>query len=381
MLIVLAILFAQGLSTETTGDAGVPSEPEGRAADLPAERPILGEVDGELRPIGRLHPDEVVLTFDDGPDPTWTPKISDLLEREGVPATFFMVGEHVTRHPELAEDLRARGFELGNHTFTHANLSKVPGWQLDLQMSLTESAIAGATGVRPRLMRPPYSAAEDAVGEGDLDAFERVAEKGYLVSLSTLDSEDWGAPGAAAIVRNSLPPPGRGGVILMHDGGGDRSETLDALGRLIPKLRDRGYRFTTLSQVAGRPSSDVDLEASGSERLRGELLIGSLAVSRVLTEILALLLIPIGLLAVGRAILLVILARRHARAATAPAPGKGDMPPASILVPAYNEEAVIAQSVRSLASSEYPEFEVVVIDDGSTDDTAAIVESLGLPRG
>jgi peptidoglycan/xylan/chitin deacetylase (PgdA/CDA1 family)/GT2 family glycosyltransferase len=380
MLIVLAILFAQGLSTETTGAAGVPTEPEGEPAHLPSRSPILGEQDGELRPIGRMSPGEVSLTFDDGPDPTWTPRIADLLEREGVPATFFVVGENATRYPELVDDLQRRGFELGNHTFSHANLTQLPSWQLDLQMSLTESAIAGSAGVRPRLMRPPYSADKSAVGEGDLAAFKAVAESGYLVALSTIDSEDWRRPGVDEIVSNSIPESGRGGVVLLHDGGGDRDQTVEALERLIPALRERGFRFTTLSQIAGRQTSEIDLAASESEQLRGELLIGALSVSRTLTEILKALLIPIGLLAVARVVLLVVLARRHARAARRRPPAPDTKPPVSILVPAYNEAAVIEPAVRSLAASDYPDFEVIVIDDGSTDDTGRIVEELDLKR-
>jgi cellulose synthase/poly-beta-1,6-N-acetylglucosamine synthase-like glycosyltransferase len=168
-------------------------------------------------------------------------------------------------------------------------------------------------------------------------------------------------------------------VILMHDGGGDRSETLDALKRLVPELRARGFRFVSLTTLLGTGAGSADPPASDSQRVRGQMLIASLTVARLLTDALTALLIPVALLAVLRAVAVVGLARLHrARLRRQPQPAEFQ-PPVSIVVPAYNEVAGIERAVRSLASSEYPEFEVVVVDDGSTDGTGALVDSLGLP--
>jgi peptidoglycan/xylan/chitin deacetylase (PgdA/CDA1 family) len=119
----------------------------------------------------------VALTFDDGPSPEWTPRIARILRRARVPATFFVIGSQVARHPAIVRALHHDGFELGNHTFTHADLSTLPGWVASEQVSLTESALAGVVGIRPRLLRPPYSATPGAVTPQQERALAGVARR------------------------------------------------------------------------------------------------------------------------------------------------------------------------------------------------------------
>jgi cellulose synthase/poly-beta-1,6-N-acetylglucosamine synthase-like glycosyltransferase/peptidoglycan/xylan/chitin deacetylase (PgdA/CDA1 family) len=378
LVALLLVLFAQGVAEHLTGQSGTPP-PKGDAV-LPSGEAIFAGRGNRLVPRGEKPGRRVALTFDDGPDPDWTPRIAALLLRLRVPATFFVVGDHVVRYPGIVADLAHDGFEIGNHTFTHADLAPLAAWQRNLQLSMTDSAIAGAAGVRPRFVRPPYSATSAAVDAADERAFAAVSRRGYLIALSNLDGEDWRRPGVPAIVRNSTPRGRRGGVILLHDGGGDRSQTLAALARLVPELRRRGFRFVPLSALAGLSRAEADPPVSGYQRLRGELLIGALTVARWVTDALAFLLIPIAVLAVLRALVLVAFARRHARGYRR---GERDAlfaPPVSIVVPAFNEAKVIESAVRSLAASDYPEIEVVVVDDGSTDRTGEIVEGLGLER-
>jgi cellulose synthase/poly-beta-1,6-N-acetylglucosamine synthase-like glycosyltransferase/peptidoglycan/xylan/chitin deacetylase (PgdA/CDA1 family) len=339
---------------------------------------LLGARRGDLIPHTIRPGRRIALTFDDGPDPTWTPRIAAALLELGVTATFFEVGDRVTRDPAITRSLAREGFEIGNHTFNHVNLTGLPGWQRELQISLAESAIAGAAGLRPRLIRPPYSSTPIAVTKADARAYLALARHGYLIALANYDSEDWRRPGVAQIVRNATPPPGTGGVILFHDGGGDRSQTVTALKRLVPRLRRQGFRFVSYSTFAGLTRAQVDLPASSAQHLRGELLIDSLAIARWVTAILVALLIPIAVLAVLRALLLVTLARRHAGEYRGRRSSPVFAPPVSIVVPAYDEADVIAPTVRSLAASDYPQFEVIVVDDGSKDGTAGIVERLAL---
>jgi peptidoglycan/xylan/chitin deacetylase (PgdA/CDA1 family) len=377
ILALLLLLFAQGLSTHLTGQSGTPSA-GGAGIGLSPQDTLLGARAGRLVPLNPRPGRRVALTFDDGPDPTWTPRIAATLLKLGVPATFFEVGDRVVDYPGITESLADDGFEIGNHTFNHVSLTTLPGWQRELQISLTESAIAGAAGLRPRLIRPPYSSNPLAVTSADAPVYLVLARQGYLIALANYDGEDWRRPGVARIVRNATPPGRAGGVILLHDGGGDRSQTVAALTRLVPLLRRRGFRFVSYSALVGLGRAQVDLPASSGQHLRGKLLIDSLAVARVVTEALVAVLIPIVALAVLRALVLVAVARRHAGEYRSRGAAGSFAPPVSIVVPAYNEAAVIGPAVGSLAASDYPRFEVIVVDDGSEDGTAEVVERLGL---
>jgi cellulose synthase/poly-beta-1,6-N-acetylglucosamine synthase-like glycosyltransferase/peptidoglycan/xylan/chitin deacetylase (PgdA/CDA1 family) len=378
---LMLLLLAEGLTVHTTGASGTPPlRAPGQRSVLTSDAAlyVAGPSDTLIPrqvPVGR----RVALTFDDGPDPRWTPEIADTLRRLHVPATFFAVGEHVVEDPGVVADLHREGFELGNHTFSHADLAS-SGRLRDLQVSLTESAISGAAGVRPRFVRPPYSATPEAVDAEQEKDFADIAQSGYVIALANYDAEDWRRPGVDEIVRNATPPGRKGGVILMHDGGGDRSETVAALERLVPELRAKGFQFVGLNTLLGVSATQTDPPASTGQHIRGDMLIASLTVARWLTDLLTALLIPIAILAVLRAVAVVSLARVHARRVRRERPPEDFHPPVSIVVPAYNEAAGIEQAVRSLAASDYPEFEVIVVDDGSTDGTRDLVDKLNLPK-
>ena len=331
---------------------------------------------------GDLHrasppPMTVAFTFDDGPDRTWTPKLLDLLREKKVLATFFVVGAQVVSHPELVRRELAEGHDVGSHTFTHAELSALPEWRQNLELSLTQTALAGAASVRTALLRPPYSSTPDGLTRPEADAVLRAARLGYLVALTDRDGEDWRRPGVERIVASAEPAGSDGAVVLLHDGGGDRSETVAAVGRMIDDLRLRGFQFRTVSQLAaesGRATSPVH----GLTHERGLALQFTLRASFKLVDVLTWLLLPIGILVLLRALVVAAFARRHARRRVDELPV--DRPPVSILVPAFNEAVGIAAAVVSLANSRYPDLEVIVVDDGSTDGTADIVEALGLAR-
>jgi cellulose synthase/poly-beta-1,6-N-acetylglucosamine synthase-like glycosyltransferase/peptidoglycan/xylan/chitin deacetylase (PgdA/CDA1 family) len=374
---VLLMPAVQGLTSLTTGRSGTPTA----GTENPALRgsAAIWRVDGDrLVPAETRVGRRVALTFDDGPDPTWTPRIGAVLTRFGVPATFFEVGEQVVRYPDVVAALRREGFELGNHTFSHTELSKIPDWQRELQVSMTDTAIAGAAGVRTHFFRPPYANRPDAVTHAQARAVASTLDPGRFIVLANYDADDWQRPGVARILRNATPRGHRGGVILLHDGGGDRSQTVAALKRLVPRLERRGFRLVPVSRLVGISEAEALPAASGSEKLRGKLLIGALLAARWVTELFYWLLIPIAALAVLRAAVVVFLARRHARRwrrRSAPA----FTPPVSILVPAFNETEVIAKALKSLSGGNYPAHEVIVVDDGSTDGTGELVEGLGLP--
>lgn len=324
-----------------------------------------------VRPAART----IALTFDDGPDPVWTPRILDLLKAQKVKATFFVVGTEVAAHPELARRIVAEGHQIGVHTFTHANLSTTAGWRRSIELRQSQLILAGATGMSTPLLRPPYSSEADALTNADWTAIEAARKAGYLTVLSTQDSEDWRRPGTTKVIANSMPRGTAGQVLLMHDAGGDRSETVAALAKLIPTLKARGFKFATVSDAVGLPQPVH--KASLIERGRGLAAIWALRVSDGVLTLLTWFLYAAGALSVLRAITTVVAARRHAKQRDW-SWGDPVTEPVSVIVPAYNESAGIEAAIRSLVASDHP-IEVIVVDDGSTDGTADIVERMRIP--
>jgi cellulose synthase/poly-beta-1,6-N-acetylglucosamine synthase-like glycosyltransferase/peptidoglycan/xylan/chitin deacetylase (PgdA/CDA1 family) len=326
-----------------------------------------------------MPPRAVALTFDDGPDPAWTPKILAILRRYRVPATFFVVGAHAATYPGLVREELADGDEVGSHTYTHLRLAGA-GWQEQLQLTLTQNALAGAAGVRTSLLRPPYCGGPDAVTAADWRAYQQAGRDGYLIVLDSLDTRDWARPGVARIVAAAIPRRHEGAIIMMHDAGGNRAETVSALPQIITRLRARGYRFTTVTGGLGLPAADVP--ATPEQRLAGLALVITQQAADHAVTVLAIMLVAASVLTVARVLLLAGFARAHRRrtARAHPRPVPPYAPGVSVVVPAYNEAAGIAATVTSMAASSYDgDLEVIVVDDGSTDGTADIVGRLGLP--
>jgi peptidoglycan/xylan/chitin deacetylase (PgdA/CDA1 family)/glycosyltransferase involved in cell wall biosynthesis len=324
-----------------------------------------------------MAPKTIALTFDDGPDPLWTPMILDVLARHRAHATFFVIGSKVNENPDLTRRILAEGHELGIHTFTHADLAAVPSWRRQLELTLSRNAIAGATGQLTTLMRPPYSSEPDAVTDADYAALSDVAASGYLVVLADRDTKDWSRPGVEAIVTAATPEAGSGAVVMMHDGGGDRAQTVAALDRLLTSLGPAGYQFTTVSAGLGIPPAQ---SASRSTRVRGEALRWAQRVGGWLASTMTVLVaVAIGL-ALLRLVVQLTTARIHRRRVRLRGRRLKYLGPVSVVVPAYNESANIAATVRSILANDYPNIEVVVVDDGSTDDTAGVVARLRLKR-
>jgi cellulose synthase/poly-beta-1,6-N-acetylglucosamine synthase-like glycosyltransferase/peptidoglycan/xylan/chitin deacetylase (PgdA/CDA1 family) len=379
--VVAVVLLFQGVATHTVGSSTEPRPEPGAAAPLLHERPILQAVGDRLVSIQPPPGRRVALTFDDGPDPKWTPRIAAVLHRAHVPATFFVVGSQAARYPEILKKLVAQGNEIGNHTFTHTAITEGPVWQRELQLQLTEAVLAGELGRYARFVRPPYSATPDAVTPHQEQALARLLGRRYLLALADFDGEDWQRPGVASIVRHASPPGTTGGIVLLHDGGGNRSETVAATAQLIVSLRARGFRFVTLSELAGQQAALVMPPASGTDHTRGRLFEAAVGVAFTLTDVFSIVLLAIGALLALRAVLLVAMAARHTRGYRRGVKSAFETPPAvAVIVPAYNEEVGIERSVRSLAASTYPGLEIVVVDDGSTDGTADVVAGLDLDR-
>jgi len=197
---------------------------------------------GERTTDGRT----IALTFDDGPNPPHTDRILDVLDRYGVPATFFCVGLHASAHHEVLARMAEAGHRIGNHTWSHPFLPDLSLRQLALQLERTDEVIAeAAPAQRPRLFRPPYGSRTPEILSWLADD-----NAGPTVVLWDVEPFDWALPGADVIARRVLEQARAGSVVLMHDGGGDRSQTAEALPAVIEGLLARGYRFALADELA-----------------------------------------------------------------------------------------------------------------------------------
>ena len=381
LLVFAAALLVEGYSHGVLGESPHTANQAGSTG--PAGPRFAGPVinaTGARAFAYKLPPRTAALTFDDGPNPVWTPKILAVLHRFGVPATFFVVGTHAASYPGIVRSEVKAGDEIGSHTYTHANLASA-GWRLPLELTLTQNALSGAAGIRTRLLRPPYASTPGALTSADWRAYRRAARFGYLIVLASRDTKDWARPGVASIVRAALPSGHAGALIMMHDSGGNRSETVRALPAIIRDLRARHYRFVTITQGLRLPSADVP--ATTGQKVIGTALVLTQQASDHIVAVLAIGLVLASVLMGLRIIALVTFARRHRRRNRAVSRlGPPARPPGvSVVVPAYNEAAGIAATVISMLRSRYPgPLEVIVVDDGSTDDSAAIVRRLRRPE-
>ena len=304
-----------------------------------------------------------------------------MLRKHHAHAVFFVTGTMTSRYPELVKRMVDEGHEVGLHTFSHPDLSYHSHRRIDWELSQNQLALEGAAGVRTSLFRPPYSSSADAFDAASWPVAAYTASRGYLTVVNDNDSEDWRRPGVDEIIRRATPAGGAGAVVLMHDSGGNRAQTVAALGRFLPRLRAEGYRFQNLTEALGTHSALT--RVTGLDRWQGRTWIHLVAVADRITGVLVVALAVTGVLVLSRFGLMLLLSGRHARRARrARQRGSGWGPPVtepvSVLVPAFNEAKCIENTVRSLAVSDHP-IEVVVIDDGSTDGTARLVENLRLP--
>jgi len=329
-------------------------------------------------------PGLLALTFDDGPDPRWTPQILDILKQENVPATFFIIGKNGQSYPDLVRRIANEGHEVGNHTFTHPNLGEMPLSFTELELNATQRLIESQIGRSTVLFRPPFFGDAEADKPQEVEPAIVAQNLGYIMVGVRIDPDDWQLPVTAdQIVQRTIDraldsnPETRGEVILLHDSGGDRSATVEALPRLIHELKARGFRFVLVSELGGLSREQVMPEIPPNQRvftradaiaffflstggwtLQWVFLIGILlGLARLLL---------VGSLALGQW----LRSRRRERIHA----GSDYNPFVSILVPAYNEELVIANTIRSLLASDYPHYEIIVIDDGSQDNTSKIVK-------
>ncbi|WP_336958548.1 glycosyltransferase [Sphingobium aquiterrae] len=334
-------------------------------------------------------PGLVALTFDDGPDATWTPKILDILKTAHVPATFFVIGENAMTHPGLLREIVAQGSEIGSHSYTHPNLAQVSEGGTRLELNTTQRLVQAYTGHGMRLFRAPYFGDAEPTTADEIGPALQAQNAGYLNVGLHVDPGDWTRPGADAIVQRTLQQVEAGDaersgqVVLLHDSGGDRAQTVAALPRIIAGLRARGYRFVPVSQLAGLTPAQVMPPVKDADLVAVRIDVGIFLILAAIAVALKWMFFVVILFGMARAVMLAALAlgSRLRRNRVVPPPIDPGLF-VSVIIPAFNEAKVIETSVRRVLESQDVRLEVIVVDDGSTDSTSAIVRTAfaGNPR-
>jgi peptidoglycan-N-acetylglucosamine deacetylase len=325
-------------------------------------------------------PKLVALTFDDGPDRHWTPRILDILKAAHVPATFFMVGENGLTERSLLQREVAEGHEVGSHTYTHPNLATATARETTLELNANQRLFQAFTGRSLRLFRAPYFGDAEPTTADEILPAEQAQRLGYVSVGLHVDPDDWKRPGADEIVRRTIDQVEEGdadrsaNVVLLHDSGGDRAQTVAALPIIIRELRARGYTFVPVSTLAGLSRDAVMPPISKSDRFAARVDLGLFTALGDMQTLLGWLFAVTITLGISRALLLSGLAlwqaRREARTVF---PALDPDCFVTVLIPAFNEERVIERSVRRVLESRDVRIEVIVIDDGSRDRTSEIV--------
>ena len=329
------------------------------------------------------HPNEVALSFDDGPDAKWTPRILDILKQKGVKATFVIIGSAAAEHVGVLQRVFKEGHEIGNHTWSHPDISEISAAQLDLEVKLTGRLFASKLGVQPLYFRPPYDIDEEPDTDDQAAPVVSIQREGYTIIGNKIDTDDWNEHPRktpteiaqsvlAQLDTMKVKPQFRGSIILMHDGGGDRQATVNALPVLIDTLRAHGYKIVQVSALMGKTTAEVMPPLTFWQHLRAIPDSIAFSVLDIIGNFIVMVFFVGDILMSARLIFVGLLAvidrlRKPYHKATA-----GYNPRVAVLIPAYNEETVIVRTIHSVLNSDYKNLHVIVIDDGSSDRTAEV---------
>ncbi len=343
-----------------------------------------------VRKFGKAKDKKLVLTFDDGPDPEWTPQIIDILQKEHVPAAFFMVGYNAESNLPLLRKIDKLGYEIGNHSFFHPNMATIPEWRSVIELNTTRRLIESITGKSTILFRAPYLADAEPETQEELRPVVIAKKQNYITIGESIDPLDWDAKNinADSIFDRVVREKDYGAMILLHDAGGDRSATVEALPRIIKYFKENGYTFTTIADVLGKSPQELMPPLKGNQAFLDRF-------DRIFAEIGYFLQSLFGgifffsiILSVFRNVVILVLAflqRRRNRISGELRVESGEAinertplstlhsplftPPISVIVPAYNEEVTAIKTINSLLQQQYPNFEIIFVDDGSKDKT------------
>jgi peptidoglycan-N-acetylglucosamine deacetylase len=324
---------------------------------------------------------KMVLSFDDGPDRRWTPMILDILKEKQVPGIFFVIGDQANRAPDLLKREYDEGHEIGNHTWTHpAFTAELSHTQVKWELNLTQRLIESTLGVKSILFRPPYGIDHQPEYAEEVAPLPYPQDLGYVIVGQRVDPDDWRMTEdkhqrpAQEIADDVLRQAKSGNIVLLHDGGGERAQTVAALPLIIDGLRARGYQFVSVADLLGKTRADLMSPLTFRERMAAEADGFIFSIFQWSRFAIATIFILGIVLVSGRAAIIGILAIiEKLRPDYAKLP---DPPPSvTVLIPAHNEESVIVQTVQSVLLSDLTDIQVIVVDDGSADQTLELLQS------
>lgn len=331
-----------------------------------------------LEPLQKqLNPRQLVLTFDDGPDPIWTPQVLALLKKHHVQATFFFVGEQMQAHPDIVRQAVAEGHLIGSHTYTHTDIRNLTPDELNIELNRTQRLLTSIINRKTALFRPPYHPETTPRDLEELRPLPNVSSQGYAIVGANIDARDWATTSTdlmLASVKRQLTDP-KNHIVLFHDGGGDRAATVSAVDQLLNYAKQQGYQIVGLDTLMGVARTALNLPLSIPEYF----LAHSAGIAEQLRSwqwrVIYALFLFTNILSIFRIIFLAFFALRS-KHDPSPVPPALRQAPVSVIIPAYNEEKTIAKTLRSLQKSTHTNFEALVMNDGSTDGTAEVVRAI-----
>ena len=325
-----------------------------------------------LKRYGADNAKKIAITFDDGPNEDYTPKILDILKKKHVPATFFVIGMNIEDNIPLIRRMYHEGHEIGNHTFTHPNLEITSDDRERIELRSTRLLLESILGKSTVLFRPPYNTDAEPKNLFQMRSLAVANDERFIAVTSFIDPNDWEEDVTSdTIVARAIQHQKAGNIILLHDAGGNRKATIRALPRIIDYYRSQGYTFVTVSSLMGKTRDQVmpvvNSRFKFSEKLDYTFFLITFFWEHFLHGffLVAIILVTLRLLFIA---LLAIL--QHRREKKHPIQISTDfLPKVSIIVPAYNEELNAVRTVENLLKTEYANFEVIFVDDGSKDGT------------